>query len=760
MTTWTLRRSLECETCKTERRRRCRVILPGNANDGEHMKEPFAHAPYVHPFNAPKYHAQQLRAVNYAKATNKRVLWIVARDWPIATGDENLAGETLERARGRWLLQHDKSTAGIMGLLPLVHDMPMRLTTTEDAKAGAFKNARAELVGWKLTDAEATRVAALDDPEIVLEERPIHLLLKLSTATETLPDTFGKGVFVLKPKVRVWTRDTEDQAKVKRIGFSVVPEFGGTIHGYCGDTLDASLNDLLPWHRRPTIIDMQKAYISKSRVRKAEHMLLVQPYSPELFRMGELPGPKLLMEVLRRNMSAEEAKTAWKKVERETQKTKEKTSDKWPLSMPLPCRKCTDDNGGEEVRKPLKHFSNSGGADLGALWTKVLAQGQDLDCLRCTQLIYKDHRVRLMVCDDCQKVCLCAHFGKEAQRIWREGEQGRVVCTRCEEGRGKEKRENIQLVGCQFCSDSCVKAGRWPHIAYEEEKLLTWRAQEQMNLAQCAACVVRLEYPAKAEEKVFCNTCEKRKPFCGPPQGFSPVLLRQWLDGIKSVLRWSCYECQYPVCQLCRQRPDFPAPHNSKDAKGRFTCEGCRHPPCAGCGKARPTQSQYSVHKMPIWRCGDCGKQEKEAEQEEKRKKEAEEAAARKEAKEKKRKHAEEERRLTCSVCEFEKAAAEFSQRSQGRAKTCCQDCEALACEVCGGPCSSKPEAIKQRKEQPGRRLLCDECRYPKCASCGREERLRKAWKYSVEQMPKWYCHKARCRKEETKNKKRAGKKE
>ena len=55
---------------------------------------------------------------------------------------------------------------------------------------------------------------------------------------------------------------------------------------------------------------------------------------------------------------------------------------------------------------------------------------------------------------------------------------------------------------------------------------------------------------------------------------------------------------------------------------------------------------------------------------------------------------------------------------------------------------------------------MCDECRYPKCASCGREERLRKEWRYSVEQMPKWYCHKARCRKEETKNKKRAGKKE
>ena len=54
--------------------------------------EPFAQAPYVHPFNAPKYHASQLRVVNYGKVANKRVLWVVAHDWPTAGGDEQLGG--------------------------------------------------------------------------------------------------------------------------------------------------------------------------------------------------------------------------------------------------------------------------------------------------------------------------------------------------------------------------------------------------------------------------------------------------------------------------------------------------------------------------------------------------------------------------------------------------------------------------------------------------------------------------------------------
>ncbi len=36
----------------------------------------------------------------------------------------------------------------------------------------------------------------------------------------------------------------------------------------------------------------------------------VQPHSPELFRQGELPGPTLLMGVLRGQQTTEQAKVA------------------------------------------------------------------------------------------------------------------------------------------------------------------------------------------------------------------------------------------------------------------------------------------------------------------------------------------------------------------------------------------------------------------------------------------------------------------
>ena len=63
---------------------------------------------------------------------------------------------------------------------------------------------------------------------------------------------------------------------------------------------------------------MQKQMF-KSRVREGDGLLLVQPYSPELFRLGDLPGPRLLMEALRGKATPQELKKEWKAVEKEKQ---------------------------------------------------------------------------------------------------------------------------------------------------------------------------------------------------------------------------------------------------------------------------------------------------------------------------------------------------------------------------------------------------------------------------------------------------------
>ena len=172
------------------------------------------------------------------------------------------------------------------------------------------------LVGRTLPEDECARVEALQDLEIVLEQGPQRLLIKLRNPKHHFDLGYGEDIYPMAARMREWSRDNAGFARVKRLGFAVVPEFGGTIHGYCGETLDANLLDLLEWHRKPTVEDMQKAYVGRSRTRRAHHMLLVQAYSPHLFRQGRLPGPTELMKVLRRTSSTAEAKKAWEKSRR------------------------------------------------------------------------------------------------------------------------------------------------------------------------------------------------------------------------------------------------------------------------------------------------------------------------------------------------------------------------------------------------------------------------------------------------------------
>ena len=67
---------------------------------------------------------------------------------------------------------------------------------------------------------------------------------------------------------------------------------------------------------------MLRAYIISSRAREHEKILLVQPYSPELFRQSTLPGPDLLMRLLLKDFpDSAETKEAWKAVEQREKQT-------------------------------------------------------------------------------------------------------------------------------------------------------------------------------------------------------------------------------------------------------------------------------------------------------------------------------------------------------------------------------------------------------------------------------------------------------
>ena len=170
---WKLRQAMECQACKTERSRRCCVIYDTDDSSQRYTKDPFGDAPFVHPFRHPAYHAQQLRSLNFAKAKNRRLLWITAHD-VIKKSDAAMTKDKEELRKEQWLRFHDRFTNGIPGLLPLVLDLPIRFTDSpnKDAKEmGVYKHSRGWLRGWELTATEQQRLDELLEPEVVLLEK-------------------------------------------------------------------------------------------------------------------------------------------------------------------------------------------------------------------------------------------------------------------------------------------------------------------------------------------------------------------------------------------------------------------------------------------------------------------------------------------------------------------------------------------------------------------------------------------------------------
>ena len=112
---WLLRKEMECQVCADERKRRHCIIFNNEEASARYKAPPFTDAPFVHPFRHPSYHAQQLRAVHFAKAHNKRILWVTAHD-VMKTGNKTTSGEKAELRKERWLEFHDRFTSGIPGV--------------------------------------------------------------------------------------------------------------------------------------------------------------------------------------------------------------------------------------------------------------------------------------------------------------------------------------------------------------------------------------------------------------------------------------------------------------------------------------------------------------------------------------------------------------------------------------------------------------------------------------------------------------------
>jgi len=130
---WKKMAALECDACRVERARRCRLVDP---TDERLRHAPFLEALSIHQNNKHTNknhtnHTSLVRAEEIAKrhvTGPRRILWVIAKDNSEAEEFLCLKPEQKEAKRRKWLQHHYKDTAGIPGIFPLYHGLRIRLS--------------------------------------------------------------------------------------------------------------------------------------------------------------------------------------------------------------------------------------------------------------------------------------------------------------------------------------------------------------------------------------------------------------------------------------------------------------------------------------------------------------------------------------------------------------------------------------------------------------------------------------------------------
>ena len=136
----------ECASCKQERSRRKRVLDDTETS----LADKFALAPLITAMTKPEYLTSQQRAKLFAQFNRTQVLWIQADDFPLSGETATYSEEKLIQRRQDFLRKHDQSTGGIMGLFPMVYNLPVTFTATVDKKRKIFKFTEGHIVTEKL----------------------------------------------------------------------------------------------------------------------------------------------------------------------------------------------------------------------------------------------------------------------------------------------------------------------------------------------------------------------------------------------------------------------------------------------------------------------------------------------------------------------------------------------------------------------------------------------------------------------------------
>ncbi|CAJ1360052.1 unnamed protein product, partial [Effrenium voratum] len=554
---WDVRVREECDVCATERERR-RIVAGSARETPDPQAAKFLEGPFVHGFNAAKYVAALLRARWVAHERQHVLLWVVAQDTPLFQLEPEAAIGELQARKENWLQRHDQATGGIMGLLPLLPSMPVRVTQTlpELRPLRLFKNSRAKLLNWCLQDADAAAVQATTATEVVLQSMPTCLLIQVEGATWKQLPSLPAGVACIRPVQQHWKVAATGSATVLRRGFPVACDYAGTAHSFMGATLPACTLDLGFWDSTPSRDAQLSAYMCLSRVKRAEDLCVSRPFGPNLLGQGDLTGPRTLLETHRQTITLEEAKVRFQ------QEAKQRSRHPEVL---LSCRLCSVARAGQESLKPLTAFL----ANEDAARFSVVAQGMD------------------RVCRACRAKCPAGQS--------RQAECGDTLCAWCQgvpmTQPGLCKICSTKPLACSKCGDAAKKGQKRTLADFNLDEILRNKRTKELRRARCKQCEAAA--PIRATKAAKCKQCGHWKS-------------RSHVTGLDS-------EANEGICRTCATRnakppaqPPAKACQQCGNALPKYAtpgtwCDSCAFPPCqGGCKSVARGCARHGSHNVDI----------------------------------------------------------------------------------------------------------------------------------------------------------------
>jgi len=429
------------------------------------------------------------------------------------------------------------------------------------------------------------------------------------------------GVVKLLPRNVTWYLDKEHQVPVHRRGFAVASAFSGTSHSFAGASLEAAWIDCLPWSAQPDKEAQLSGYMALSRLSHIDDLFLTEAHSPHLFGQGDHHGPQLLLKYQTREIDESQLKAEWAAA----RPPKKKKAPKWPESLPLLCRGCTETSG-HDFYKPLEEFYCS---RAGQEWADVIALGMDRKCRQCQKkatgtVAESGDRTTSSASSSAQGACAWCLSSCSSGSV---SDASQALCAAC----------RTKTVKCQTCSKKRGRDIVRPLAAFSMERLKQWRKNRDLSAKavclQCDPSPVARTKSAALSGQWQCNTCDKSLP----AKYFDEKSLRSAIDNqhlhrlccrhceasaksddeqglctkcdvqkpVSLMTRdkntkWVCLDCQYPACQKCGVRQERPH-------VGAYTCDRCMYPPCDACGLTpRNRGGKYMVTVRPSWICSKC----------------------------------------------------------------------------------------------------------------------------------------------------------